>query len=350
MFSLEKLLASFVSSPYISQNGVQKPRAGWDALYLIDYFNFIYWKAEMDKNQGEVQDLNQDGSLMGRLDALGLQVDPEQRQKIQKKIKSIRNYVPTVGMLGKTGAGKSSLCNAIFGNNVAQTSDVAACTREVQEIVVTAEQGSSRGLKLLDVPGLGESETLDVEYEKLYQDLIPSLDIILWVIKADDRALRVDKAFFTKYISPYSNSTPVIFVLNQVDKIEPSRDWLKSECMPSPKQLENIHLKAKMIAETFSIPIEDVCPVSASESFGLVGLISRIVDVLPNSKKYSIVREARIEIITREVVAKAEEGIWESIKGGFSKAFQFYKENEKTVDKAVGALFTVAMLTLKAKK
>ncbi|PWO43924.1 ferrous iron transporter B, partial [Escherichia coli] len=56
------------------------------------------------------------------------------RQAIEKKIREIKGYTPRVGIFGSTGVGKSSLCNALFGRDVAPVSNVAACTREIQEI------------------------------------------------------------------------------------------------------------------------------------------------------------------------------------------------------------------------
>ncbi len=40
---------------------------------------------------------------------------PEEiRQKILEHLHSVIHYEPVIGIMGKSGAGKSSLCNAIF--------------------------------------------------------------------------------------------------------------------------------------------------------------------------------------------------------------------------------------------
>ncbi|VFS46840.1 tRNA modification GTPase TrmE [Budvicia aquatica] len=36
---------------------------------------------------------------------------------------------PVIGIMGKTGVGKSSLCNALFQADISPVSDVTACTR-----------------------------------------------------------------------------------------------------------------------------------------------------------------------------------------------------------------------------
>ena len=49
---------------------------------------------------------------------------------ILKHIYLLIDYEPVIGIMGKTGAGKSSLCNALFVDEVSPVSHVAACTRE----------------------------------------------------------------------------------------------------------------------------------------------------------------------------------------------------------------------------
>lgn len=71
----------------------------------------------------------------------------EKANALVKRIEEILNYEPRVGVFGKTGSGKSSLCNALFGEEIAEISDVAACTRNPQEIFVRIGAGN---IKLID--------------------------------------------------------------------------------------------------------------------------------------------------------------------------------------------------------
>lgn len=50
-------------------------------------------------------------------------------ERILQQINQLTHYEPVIGIMGKTGAGKSSLCNALFAGEVSPVSDIAACTR-----------------------------------------------------------------------------------------------------------------------------------------------------------------------------------------------------------------------------
>ena len=52
-------------------------------------------------------------------------------ERILQQINQLTRYEPVIGIMGKTGVGKSSLCNALFAGDISPVSDVAACTREV---------------------------------------------------------------------------------------------------------------------------------------------------------------------------------------------------------------------------
>ena len=273
-----------------------------------------------------------DESVLSLLQDMGIDIGDEQSKKIREKLKRIKNYVPKVGVLGKTGAGKSSLCNALFGRKIAEISDIEACTREPQSIFLSSSDEGGKGLHLVDLPGVGESNERDREYRDLYNKLLPEFDLTLWVIKSDDRALSVDEDFYKTCVSPAIGPCPIVFVLNQVDKIEPHKEWDEYNHKPSAKQLENIRKKAEVVAKSFCIQSNDICAVSASEKFGLVGLVDHIVKVLPNEKKFAFVREVQEDTVSDGAVKKAKRGIIDSILEFVDKAFKFYDKHKVKID------------------
>ncbi|WP_201289912.1 YfjP family GTPase, partial [Escherichia coli] len=122
------------------------------------------------------------------------------RQLILERIQNLTHYEPVIGIMGKSGAGKSSLCNELFRGKVSAVSDVNACTRDILRFRLRSGRHS---LVIVDLPGVGENGQRDHEYRALYRRMLPELDLVLWVIKADDRALSVDEQFWNGVMQPY---------------------------------------------------------------------------------------------------------------------------------------------------
>lgn len=235
----------------------------------------------------------------------------EEVQEVREKMNGIFEYVPCVGIFGKTGVGKSSLCNALFGADVAEVSDVRACTRAPQDYLLSV--GNDKGIKLVDMPGVGENQERDKEYRDLYKSLLPKLDIILWVLKGDDRAHATEEQFFKDVVKPYIQDIPFIAVINQVDKIQPFREWDEKANAPSPKQAVNIKDKRLEVKALFSVQDQRVVAVSANERYNLGQLLTTIVRALPKEKRLGVVREAKDEAQSEEAQHEAERGFWQSV-------------------------------------
>ena len=245
------------------------------------------------------------------------------KERIRQRVHELRTYVPKIGVFGVTGVGKSSLCNALFGSDVAAISDVAACTRSPQEILI-GENG--RGLCLVDVPGVGERIERDEEYFALYKSLMPELDLVIWVIKADDRAYAVAERAYKEIIKPHAERCPTLFVVNQVDKINPVREWDDEKNCPGEKQLANIQVKVNEIIKAFDVSTERIQTVSAEAKYNLEAVMDAIVDILPKEKKYAVTREAKEEVVSEKAQTEAEKGIWDTVKEIAGDALEAVRE------------------------
>jgi len=255
-------------------------------------------------------------------------------QAILDKIEQTRNYTPKVGIFGNSGVGKSSLCNALFGKNVAKISDVEACTREPQSIFIGT---GKTGIELIDLPGIGEDPDRQKEYVALYESLASELDLVLWTIKADDRnyasGLDAYQQIFGK-----REGLPVVFVITQVDKTNPSREWDWDTFTPSEKQVANLAIKERDVSRRFDISAKNIISVAIgaenpNEKYNVVELVDLIVEVLPNEKKFSFAREAKEDNVSSESRQKAERGVWDSIKDFAGDTWDTVKD--KVVDKLI---------------
>ncbi len=245
----------------------------------------------------------------------------EERQQILLQIKSeikrIRSYTPKVAIFGDTGVGKSSLCNVLFGKEIAKISDVEACTRDPQEILINTDKNNENGIILVDVPGIGEDPDRHREYINLYKSLLPELDLIIWAIKSDDRKYASSLDVYKNIVIPNFKNRPIVFVITQIDKIEPYREWDIANNQPSENQIKNINIKVNDIHTRFDIDKNLIIPISSSDKYNLNSLLNTMVEVLPNEKKSSIVREVDDDIRTEEAIEKSEKGLWEYIKEKF---------------------------------
>jgi small GTP-binding protein len=232
------------------------------------------------------------------------------KEKIEKELEKIRNYTAKVGVFGDSGVGKSSLCNALFGSEIAKISHTSGCTREAQEILI-GDKGKG-GIKLIDVPGVGENPERHQEYLELYELLTKDLDLVLWAIKSIDRNNMASIDAFQKIIAP--SKLPVVFVITQADLMNPHRDWNISSNKPGETQQTNLNEKVINISKIFGISADKIVVVSANDNYNLIELVSTIVEVLPNGKKFAFTRETKEENVSEETKVAAEKGIWDHIK------------------------------------
>jgi uncharacterized protein len=250
--------------------------------------------------------------LFSEFEKEGIIVNTEQKERIKAKINAITSYKPKIGVFGKTGVGKSSLCNALFGKDIAPISDVAACTRNPQEILL--QIGEGKGINLIDVPGVGESKIRDDEYSKLYQKLLPELDLVLWVLKADDRAFATDESFYKYIVKPHlEQGKPFLIVLNQVDKVAPLREWNEINRSPGANQQENISLIKENVLKSFEYPKSKIIDISAEEKYNLVHLVDEMIFSLPKDKKITVLTKINKEFISDVAKEDANKGFIETI-------------------------------------
>lgn len=164
-----------------------------------------------------------------------------------------------IALAGGTGSGKSSLLNAIAGEQVSATgvqrpltgrplvwmpaNPEPGLTRLLDAIGIEERIGHDRPDRLV-VIDLPDTDSVELEHRMIVSRLIPEVDAVVWVMdpeKYHDRVLHQD------HIAPLAaHADRMLFVLNQVDRITPSEarvlvEDLKTGLMrdghPSPRVL-----------------------------------------------------------------------------------------------------------------
>jgi uncharacterized protein len=138
-----------------------------------------------------------------------------------QQITSSDTEILTVLFFGKCGVGKSSTLNKLFGLNWA-TDNAVACTKEPHYTFLDKSYFhdfdiSYKQIRVVDMPGIGESLSADETYLPFYEEWIPQAHSLVWVTQADTRAYKRDQIFLLKLSPLFRSSLFLTVALNKID-------------------------------------------------------------------------------------------------------------------------------------
>ena len=157
-------------------------------------------------------------------------------------------YSIQVMFIGKTGYGKSTTLNRIVGEKVFETNAVSACTKDLYTAMYRVDPYIPTFLKFSDLPGVGESNYADDHYYEWYRDMLEKSDVVVYVLRADQRDFAIDEMVFSNLFQD-DNKNKVILALNYADKVEP----INRGTGLSDEQLKSLARKVDDVSRIFGV-------------------------------------------------------------------------------------------------
>ncbi|MDJ0688010.1 MAG: GTPase family protein [Xenococcaceae cyanobacterium MO_188.B32] len=204
-------------------------------------------------------------------------------------------------LVGRTGAGKSSLINTLFRQDLAEV-DVLPSTDRIQSYHYST--AGEEKLNLWDTPGYEQVNREDLR--ELVLDYAAKADLLLLVTPALDPALQMDVDFL-KDIRIEVEDLPTIAIVTQVDRLRPIRewnppyDWQNGETPKEKSIREATKYRAEFLGDYCSLilPLVTEDKQKDRNAWGIESLSMALLDNITGAKQYRIARflrdrEARI--------------------------------------------------------
>ncbi len=208
---------------------------------------------------------------------------------------------PVLAIIGESGVGKSTTLNALF-NAGAIVGHSRATTKNADDfsVAIFDHHGNRGDIRVLDLPGLGESIQSAARLAEIYASALPQADAILWVHPANDRMLEFTQTklveLFQGRLSEHAGR--LVFGLNKADDMQP-KDWRYHANIPSDTQIENLQDAENNFSQLISRALPSgstvrVTTYSATQRYNLARLFRMMMEAVPDRRRW--VLETRMDL------------------------------------------------------
>lgn len=196
----------------------------------------VYVEASIDFSEEDI-DFISDGNVMARLNAVETDILNLLQNANQGKL--LTDGL-TVVLAGKPNAGKSSILNALSGEESAIVTDIAGTTRDtLKESIII----HGLPLHIIDTAGLREtSDVIEQEGIRRTREAMKKADLILWIHDDQDQSAEKDALL-------ESLNVPILHIRNKIDLTGNEVGRIEDTIMLSAKRNDGIELLKDAIVE-----------------------------------------------------------------------------------------------------
>ncbi|MGV2830461.1 GTPase [Myxosarcina sp. GI1(2024)] len=198
-------------------------------------------------------------------------------------------------LVGRTGAGKSSVINTLFRAEKAEV-DVLPSTDRLQNYHWQSQTGET--LNLWDTPGYEQVNRPELKQEVL--EYAATADLLLLVTPALDPALQMDVDFIAELKAEIAD-LPAIAIVTQVDRLRPIREWnppynWQEGTLPKEKSIrEATQYRAELLGDLCNpiLPLVTEDKSNDRASWGRETLSTAILNAIDPAKQLRMARFLR---------------------------------------------------------
>lgn len=199
-------------------------------------------------------------------------------------MKTLNSY--KVSFFGRTGNGKSTLINLLFGTHF-QTDPDLPCTKELNSATFMENVGETyEAITIYDTPGTGEFSN-NTKYFRFYEHAVAEADCVVVVVTLDRTDAPVQRLLIALNEVLGQKERRYVFAINHIDSNSVTsqdrkyRAWDDETDCPTLECLENIAEKKEILKKNFEKYIPgpfEIVEVCGKRGYNIETLKSKILN------------------------------------------------------------------------